>query len=245
MDTTQSSEMIYLISPYSDPNPDVVASRMQELSYVDMRMIQQGLFTVSPLAKHYTIIAYPNAKIPTDWEFWKRYCRELMLGCDRAAIVLINGWQHSVGVQAEYKMAVELGIPVVIVNNFGYNIVVEEHTEQWLKSEVPHWFETIPTTWNVGWREYDQARANLDWYDAMPNTTKMKLPPDTDALLLNAALEWLDVDNLRKAYPNIISVKVINNCRLQFDVWFEVENGSRHHRIVDIARRVDQEYALE
>ena len=50
--------------------------------------------------------------IPTTWEFWAQYDREMISYCKALVILKLPGWENSVGVKAEKEIARELGIRV-------------------------------------------------------------------------------------------------------------------------------------
>jgi hypothetical protein len=50
--------------------------------------------------------------LPTDWEFWQRYNIEHLQRCDEVAVLTLDGWRESIGVQTEIRIASELGKPV-------------------------------------------------------------------------------------------------------------------------------------
>lgn len=106
----------YLAAPYSHSDKAVVEKRMEILCKVDAQLMKRGIFTVSPLLKHFIV---HHADLPTDWNFWKDYSDALLCAVDQVIVVMIEGWQESVGVTAEIKMATDLGIPVVYVNEAG------------------------------------------------------------------------------------------------------------------------------
>lgn len=106
----------YLAAPYSHPDQSVVNQRMETLCKVDAQLMKRGIFTVSPLLKHFIV---HHADLPTDWAYWKNYSDALLCAVDQMIVVMMDGWQESVGVTAEIKMANDLGIPVVYVNEAG------------------------------------------------------------------------------------------------------------------------------
>lgn len=94
--------MIYLAAPYTHPDSDVVTQRMALFSIIDAKLAKQGLFTVSPLSKHF-IKMYTD--IPLTWDFWKEYSEKLMEKCDALYVIMLDGWEESEGVQGEIEMA--------------------------------------------------------------------------------------------------------------------------------------------
>jgi hypothetical protein len=110
---------VYLAAPYSDPDPKVVEKRMEIYSRVDAKLILEGYYTMSPLSKHWLLQYQP---LPSDWNFWQGYGTEMLTKCDIMYIICMQGWQESVGVQAELELALKLNKPVVLLDENGEKI---------------------------------------------------------------------------------------------------------------------------
>lgn len=106
----------YLASPYSDPDPAVIAHRMEILCKVDAKLMARGIHTVSPLLKHF-IIQYES--LPGDWAYWKDYSNNLLHVVDMVIVVCQPGWRQSVGVLAEIEIANKLNLLITYVNENG------------------------------------------------------------------------------------------------------------------------------
>lgn len=104
--------MIYFASPYSSPDPDVRTWRFHQACRATAALMQQGLIVISPIVHSHPLVAHG---LPTSWEFWARLDREFLARCDVLAVLMLPGWQESVGVQAEIRLAQELGLPVVFI----------------------------------------------------------------------------------------------------------------------------------
>ena len=110
---------IYLAAPYSHPDPAVVEKRMEIYSRVDAKLIKDGFYTMSPLSKHW-ILKYE--KLPGDWEFWQGYGTAMLAKCDIMCVIIMAGWSESAGVMAELKLARELGLEVMYVDEQGVEV---------------------------------------------------------------------------------------------------------------------------
>jgi hypothetical protein len=51
-----------------------------------------------------------------NWEFWEAQDRRLLQACDELWVLTLDGWQRSIGVRAEIKIAEALGKPVRLVS---------------------------------------------------------------------------------------------------------------------------------
>lgn len=101
--------MIYLASPYSHPDAIVRERRFREVCRVAARLIRKGNVVFSPVAHSHAIAL---CGVPSDWHFWERQDRLFLHTCDELVVLMLTGWRESTGVQAEIRIAEELGKPV-------------------------------------------------------------------------------------------------------------------------------------
>lgn len=101
--------LVYLAAPYTHKDPNVIEERMRQFYAVDAHLISQGIFTVSPLLKDPIVQQYD---IPGTWDYWKNYSHALLSVCNKMIVITIDGWEESVGVQAEIEIATNLNIPI-------------------------------------------------------------------------------------------------------------------------------------
>lgn len=104
--------MIYLASPYTHSNVHVREWRFREACRAAAALLRAGVTVFSPIAHSHPIAHFG---MPTSWEFWSQVDREYLSRCDVLAVLTLPGWRESVGVQAEIRLARELGLPVVFV----------------------------------------------------------------------------------------------------------------------------------
>ena len=102
--------MIYLASPYSNPDSAVRHARYTAAARFVARELWNDLPIFSPICyAHHMAIEHD---LPLDAESWRPF-NEWMISKSYAVWVLrIEGWDNSVGVNAEIHLAHELGIPV-------------------------------------------------------------------------------------------------------------------------------------
>jgi hypothetical protein len=72
-------------------------------------LLRAGRAVFSPIAHRHPLVEFG---LPTDWEFWQRCNLEHLRRCDELVVLVLDGWQRSVGVQAEIRIAGELDKPV-------------------------------------------------------------------------------------------------------------------------------------
>ena len=104
--------MIYVASPYSDPDPAVRQQRYEAACAVTASMLRAGETVFSPIVHCHPLVAYG---LPTDWAFWQRVDGDHVLFCDEVVVLMFDGWDRSVGVRDEIRLARELGKPVRFV----------------------------------------------------------------------------------------------------------------------------------
>jgi len=101
--------MIYLASPYSHPDAAVREMRFRDACRAAAKLMRLGHPVFSPIAHGHCICTHG---LPTGWRFWEPFDRQQMEHCDEVVVLMLDGWRESVGVQAEIRIAVELGKPV-------------------------------------------------------------------------------------------------------------------------------------
>lgn len=99
----------YLASPYSSADPAVREERFRAACRVAAVLFRAGHFLISPIAHSHVLVEHG---LPGDWNFWQSFDRALLARCDALFVLMLDGWEESVGVQAEIRIARELGKPV-------------------------------------------------------------------------------------------------------------------------------------
>ena len=106
--------MIYLASPYTHPVPEVQNQRFEAVCRRAAQMLRLGIHVFSPIAHTHPIAAYG---LPKNWRFWESYDREILDMCSEVYVLMLDGWEDSVGVRAEIKMATDLGKKVTYIED--------------------------------------------------------------------------------------------------------------------------------
>ena len=101
--------MIYLCCPYSHVDPTVREARFDAACRAAAALMRAGKMVFSAISHTHPIAQYG---LPKGWDFWEAYDRELLQRCEEVVVLMLDGWQRSVGVQAEIKIARQLGKPV-------------------------------------------------------------------------------------------------------------------------------------
>jgi nucleoside 2-deoxyribosyltransferase len=108
--------MIYLASPYSHPDPAVREERYRAACRAAAALLLAGQPVFSPIAHSHWIAEHG---LPYAWSFWEPLDRWFLERCDEVVVLTLDGWNESVGVQAEIRIAAECGKPVRYVGPDG------------------------------------------------------------------------------------------------------------------------------
>lgn len=100
--------LIYLASPYSDPDPDVEEKRFQTVCVAGADLFMRGSFVFSPIA-HCHALAVTRADMGRAFDTYAKYSILMIEKCERFMVVKLPGWETSIGVQAEIKFAESIG----------------------------------------------------------------------------------------------------------------------------------------
>ena len=73
-------------------------------------LMRRGLFVFSPISHTHPIAL--ACDLPRGFEYWGSYDRAMLARCGKMVVLKIDGWQDSVGVQAEIEIARALGITI-------------------------------------------------------------------------------------------------------------------------------------
>jgi len=113
------NKLVYLAVPYTHEDPNVRQLRFEMVNKVAGVLINRGEYIYSPISHCHSIALVED--LPKEWEYWELYCRAFMRCCGKMYVLMIDGWKESIGVQAEIKIANEMGIDIIYLD---YNIIV-------------------------------------------------------------------------------------------------------------------------
>ena len=102
--------LVYLATPYSDPDPDVQELRFLRVNKIAADLMCQGVLVFSPISHTHPIALAGD--LPKGWEFWKEFDRKMLSMCAAVIVYMQPGFDRSTGVVAEILAAKKLGIPV-------------------------------------------------------------------------------------------------------------------------------------
>lgn len=108
---------IYLASPYSHPDEQIKLQRFEDICKISAYYFSQGYIMFVPIAQSHPI-AEIGKLTDTDWEYWKEVDTVFLQQASSLWVVMLEGWKDSIGVQAEIKIAMDLGLPICYINPY-------------------------------------------------------------------------------------------------------------------------------
>ena len=101
--------MVYLASPYSHSDLSIREERFRAACQAAAHLLRLGHVVFLPVAHPHPIAEFG---LPTEWAFWERQDRGFLEHCNEVIVLTLDGWDESLGVQGEIRIARELGKPV-------------------------------------------------------------------------------------------------------------------------------------
>lgn len=94
--------ILYLAGPYTHPDPGTRLQRYNIITAVAADLISRGRIVFSPLTMTHPIdqiLASHNSTLGSD--YWVAFDEAFMGFCSEIAVLMLDGWQQSSGVQRE------------------------------------------------------------------------------------------------------------------------------------------------
>jgi len=104
---------IYVASPYSDKDADVVEERFLAVEKYTAAMLKEEQYLYSPIVHCHSIA--DKYELPLDFNFWKNYNQAMLSKASLLVVLMLDGWEESKGVTAEIEFAKSCGIEVEYV----------------------------------------------------------------------------------------------------------------------------------
>jgi len=108
-------KLIYLAGPYTHKSKRVMNAREHALTIYAADMVMKGLHVWSPITESHQYSKVLD--LATNWEFWREHDLLMLSKCDELRVLMLDGWDVSVGVTAEIEEAKRLHIPIVYVES--------------------------------------------------------------------------------------------------------------------------------
>ena len=83
--------MIYLATPYSHPDPEVMKARFRQACRIAGELMLAGKVVYCPIAHTHAIAE--ETGIDRTWEFWERFDRPFIEVCTEVCVAKMDGWE--------------------------------------------------------------------------------------------------------------------------------------------------------
>lgn len=93
-------DIAYLATPYSHISSEIRKERFEKVSMVAAQLFNQGIICFSPIS-HSHPIALNGCGM--DWDTWEDFDIQMMDVCKELFILMLPGWEASLGVRKEYQ----------------------------------------------------------------------------------------------------------------------------------------------
>ena len=113
-----SEKLIYLASPYSDPDWKVERARFYAVCDAAVKMVAAGLRVYSPIAHTHPIAERAGLRgiaLPKGYEFWREFDERMIAACDELWILMLDDWDDSAGVRREVEFARSIDKTVCVI----------------------------------------------------------------------------------------------------------------------------------
>ena len=112
----QFKPLTYLACPYTSPSGFVRAMRYHAVNRAFVHIMEhQGWNVFSPITHSHPV---HELGLAGNWTYWKKVDTDYLKLSKRLVVLTLEGWQESVGVQAEIKIAKRLGIPILYMTPY-------------------------------------------------------------------------------------------------------------------------------
>lgn len=103
--------MIYLASPYSHEDPRVMRARYEAVSECVAKLIRAGYLVFSPIAYSHPL-AESYKDLGFGFESWREFDIGMLSRATTLAVLQLDGWSESQGIEAEIDHAEKIGLPI-------------------------------------------------------------------------------------------------------------------------------------
>jgi len=115
-----SKPLTYLACPYTSPSRLERCRRYTEVTDAFAALTKEkGWAIFSPITSSHPL---HERGLDGDWRFWRRIDTAYLRVSKRMVVLTLPGWESSVGVQAEIKIAKKFKIPVFYMHPSTYTL---------------------------------------------------------------------------------------------------------------------------
>ena len=105
--------MIYIASPYTDSDPQVMEHRYQQVFRYCANLTMQGAVCFSPIVYGHQFFLAGHT--PPNFEYWQSFNDHMLLASSEMRVLALPGYRQSRGVAYELDLADRNGIPVRLI----------------------------------------------------------------------------------------------------------------------------------
>jgi hypothetical protein len=130
------SKLEYLAIPYSNIDKNIMDFRAAVSDYIFAELSSEGRIVYAPISSCHNISK--KYGLPKTFEFWEKVCLEFVSSAYKLIVVKLPGWQSSVGLTAELKLAQILGLKIEYLDPISYIMNDKELMDWYLSLEENH-----------------------------------------------------------------------------------------------------------
>lgn len=103
---------IYVASPYTHPDPVVMAERAHRAMDYTAGLIMEGKWAYSPIVHCHEMAIKFN--FPVHHDFWMGFDAAMIAPCKEVHVLQLEGWEQSKGIEHELKFCSLIQKPVIM-----------------------------------------------------------------------------------------------------------------------------------
>jgi hypothetical protein len=129
MKDTPYRPLVYLACPYSHAEKGMMEMRYFAVTSAAARLMGRhpNLNIFSPITHSHPLHL---AGMPSDWSRWKKIDTQYLRLSKQLYVLMLSGWDTSVGVSAEIEIARRLNIPILYIDPVTLVIEAHEYTSK-------------------------------------------------------------------------------------------------------------------
>lgn len=117
--TRITKKLIYLASPYTSTHEAVIERRVKQTQFAAAELIEAGHLIFSPVVHSHPLsehISFDSTNTPGAMSEWMDYDKAMIDKADEVWVLCLDGWDESLGVEAEIEHARKQDKPVHFVS---------------------------------------------------------------------------------------------------------------------------------
>lgn len=103
------AELVYVSCAFMESDVNIRKLRIDLASRFCAQKMREGVVVFCPLIHNYCILQHG---LPVGWDYWEKFNKELLVRSNKLYVLKLEGWEKSLGVQAEISLARKLQIPI-------------------------------------------------------------------------------------------------------------------------------------